>query len=129
MEVTLQINADLQTVEFDCNKLGLKLSSKENNGLSFVDGKLVATKAQDGSTGTGGIMNTPGNGLGPISSLPTDTIGVVGFNSSVSRHKKYDGNNSFIIENDGPVMTKNNGDQMVANGSIAAYMISYASGG
>lgn len=127
-EITLQLNPDLQTIDFNGNKMCLKISAKANNGLSFANGKIVATKAPDGSPGSGGTMNTPGNALGPINASETDSLPTIGFNSSVSRHKKYTGTNTFLQNNDGPVMTKNNDGQMVPNGSVAMYMIYRARG-
>ena len=127
--VKLKINPDLQTVNVDNSKLKLKISSKENNGLSITDGKIVATKAADGSPGSGGTMNTPGNAIGPTDATSSTSLQTVGFNSTVSRHKKYTGTNSWLKSNDGPVMTKLSGSSLVANGSIASYMISRANGG
>ncbi len=127
--VKLKINPDLQTVNVDNSKLKLKISSKENNGLSITDGKIVATKAADGSPGSGGTMNTPGNAVGPTNSTESTSLQTIGFNSTVSRHKKYIGTDSWLKSNDGPVMTKLSGSSLVANGSIASYMISRANGG
>ena len=127
--VKLKINPDLQTVNADNSKLKLKISAKENNGLSITDGKIVATKAADGSPGSGGTMNTPGNAIGPTDATSSTSLQTVGFNSTVSRQKKYTGTNSWIKSNDGPVMTKLSGSSLVANGSIASYMISRANGG
>lgn len=127
--ITLQLNPDSQTVGFSNNKLVLKISAKANNGLSFVDGKIVATKAPDGSGGSGGTMNTPGNAIGPIDATENTSLNKVGFNSTVSRHKKYTGSDNFIQANDGPVMTKNENGQMVPYKSIAHYMILHATGG
>lgn len=127
--VKIKMNPDLLTIKFDNSKLALKISSKENNGLSISNGMIVATKAPDGTPGTGGSMNTPGNGIGPIDATATTSLQTIGFNSSVSRHKKYTGTNSWLKTNDGPVMTKLNGDILVADGSVASYMISRAKGG
>lgn len=127
--VKLKINPDLQTVNADNSKLKLKISAKENNGLSITDGKIVATKAADGSPGSGGTMNTPGNAIGPTDATSSTSLQTVGFNSTVSRHKKYTGTNSWLKSNDGPVMTKLSGSSLVANGSIASYMISRTNGG
>lgn len=127
--VKLKINPDLQTVNADNSKLKLKISAKENNGLSITDGKIIATKAADGSPGSGGTMNTPGNAIGPTDATSSTSLQTVGFNSTVSRHKKYTGTNSWLKSNDGPVMTKLSGSSLVANGSIASYMISRANGG
>ena len=127
--VKLKINPDLQTVNADNSKLKLKISAKENNGLSITDGKIVATKAADGSPGSGGTMNTPGNAIGPTDATSSTSLQTVGFNSTVSRHKKYTGTNSWLKSNDGPVMTKLSGSSLVANGSIASYMISRANAG
>lgn len=126
--IVLKLNPDNKAIGFSGNKLCIKISSKPNNGLSFITGILTATKAPDGSGSSGGTMNTPGNGIGPISSTPSTTLDILGMNSSVSRHKKYTGGNTFIRENDGPVMTKLNNGSLVSNGSIASYMISYAGG-
>lgn len=127
-EVKLQLNPDNLTLEFDNNKIKVKRSTKENNGLSFVNGKLVATKAPDGSGGTPGSSNTSGNAIGPITADATTPLPVVGFNSTVSRHIRYTGVDEFIIENDGPVMTRMDGDHLLVDGSIAAYMITHEGG-
>lgn len=126
--VRLKINPDLQTIDVDNSKLKLKISSKENNGLSITDGKIVATKAEDGSPGSGSTMNTPGNAIGPIDATSSTSLRIIGFNSTVSRHKKYTGTDSWLKINDGPVMTKLSESSLVADGSIASYMISHANG-
>lgn len=124
-----KINPDLQSIEFDNSKLCLKISSKANNGLSTTLNMIIATKAPDGSPGSGGTMNTPGNAIGPVDATSSTSLQTVGFNSTVSRHKKYTGTDSWLKSNDGPVMTKLSGSSLVANGSIASYMISRANGG
>ena len=126
--ITLKLNPDNVSIGFDGNKMCLKLSTKENNGLSFVDEKVVATKAPDGQ-GTVGTMNTSGNAIGPTDASDSDPLIKVGFNSTVTRHQKYTGDDTFLRANDGPVMTKNENGAMVENKSIASYMISYAGGG
>jgi hypothetical protein len=128
MNIDFRLNPDDQTIGFSGNKMCLKISSKANNGLSFNNGKIVATKAPDGTPGSGGTMNTPGNALGPINSTETDSLAIVGFNSSVSRHQKYTGEDTFLKANDGPVMTKLEGDHLKPNASIAIYMIMHAGG-
>ena len=120
--IQLKINADNQSIGFSGNKLCLKISSKANNGLSFSNGKLIGTKAADGSSGSGGSMNTPGNGLGPVNSTESTSLEKVGFNSTVSRKKKYTGTNQFINDNDGPVIAKFDGSGNLTR-SIALYMI------
>ncbi len=125
--IEIRVNPDNKSIGFSGNKLSLKVSSKANNGLSIINGKLVATKAANGSA-SGGTMNTPGNALGPTNSTASTSLTTLGFNSTVSRHQKYSGNNQFLIDNDGPVMTKLQGSNIVANGSIASYMISHAGG-
>lgn len=127
--IKITLDPDGQTIGFSNNSMVLKLSAKANNGLSFSNGKLVATKAPDGSGGSGGTMNTPGNAIGPVGATENTSLNTVGFNSTVSRHKKYTGTNSWLQANDGPVMTKNSNGQMVPNGSIAHYMILHATGG
>ena len=127
-EIILRLKPDLQTIDFNGNKMCLKISAKANNGLSFVNGKLIATKAPDGTPGSGGTMNTPGNALGPITATESTYLQTIGFNSSVSRHKKYTGADTFLQDNDGPVMTNNYNGEMVPNGSIATYMIALAGG-
>lgn len=126
--ITLKLDTDNTTIGFNGNKMCLKLSQKANNGLSFVDGKIVATKAPDGQS-TGGDMNTSGNAIGPVDATDTDPLVKVGFNATVTRHQKYTGDDAFLLANDGPVMTKNENGVVVANKSIAAYMIAYAGGG
>jgi hypothetical protein len=126
--VVLKINADETTVGFDGNKVCLKISAKAYNGLSFNDGKIVATKAADGTGGDPATSNKPGNGIGPVTADADTYLGIVGYNSTVSRHKKYTGTDRFIQENDGPVMTKMDGDHLMAGASIAAYMIGSVGG-
>ena len=126
--IRLQINVDNQTVTFNGNKLCLKISSKENNGLSIVDGKLVATKAPDGTPGSGGTMNTSGNAIGSVNASPVAPLGKICFNASVSRHQKYTGTDTLLRVNDGPVMSKLSGNTLESNKSVAAYMIIYAGG-
>lgn len=124
--ITLKTNPDNHTIIFDNNKMTLKLSSKVHNGLSFSGSNLVATKAPDGESGSVGTMNTPGNGIGPTDATSTTALTKVGLNSTVSRHEKYSGNDTFIQDNDGPVMTKVLNGSLVPNQSIASYMISYS---
>ena len=101
-----KINPDLQTIEFDNSKLCLKISSKANNGLSTTLNMIIATKAPDGSPGSSGTMNTPGNAIGPIDATSSTQLQTVGFNSTVSRHKKYTGTDSFLKNNDGVIIIK-----------------------
>lgn len=121
--IKLQIKADNSTVDFNGNKMKLKISSKENNGLSIVDGKLVATKAPDGEGGSGGTMNTPGNALGPSDATESTSLSKIGCNSTVSRHQKYDGSDRFIMNNDGPVMSVVEDHVLVPEISVASFMI------
>lgn len=126
--IKLELNPDMQTLGFSGNKMCIKISSKENNGLIFKDGKIFARKAANGTDGWGGTMNTSGNAIGPITSTETDHLETIGFNSSVSRHKKYTGSNSFLKDNDGPVMTLLEEGSLKEKGSIASYMILYSGG-
>lgn len=121
--IKIQIKADNSTIDFNGNKLKLKLSSKTNNGLSFNNGKLVGTKAPDGEGGSGGTMNTPGNGIGPINATESTSLSKVGCNSTVSRRKKYNGSDRFITNNDGPVMAVVNNGTLTQQASIASFMI------
>lgn len=125
--IKLQIKADNSTVDFNGNKLKLRISSKENNGLSIVDGQLVATKAPDGEGGSGGTMNTPGNALGPSDATESTSLSKIGCNSTVSRHQKYDGSDRFIMNNDGPVMSVVD-HVLVTEISVASFMIYKARG-
>ena len=110
---------------FNNNKLELKISATENNGLDIVDGKLTATKAPDGTPG-GGSMNLPGNGVGPTDATSSTALGLVGLNPTVSRKKKAPSSASASVKSwDGPVMAKVTSSTYVASGSIAEYMISY----
>ena len=110
---------------FDDNKLVVKISKTANNGLSIVNGKLVATKAPDGTPG-GGTMNLPGNAIGPTTASSTTALGTVGLNKTVSRKQKAGSNQSqFVKDSDGPVMTKVSNGSLVSNKSIASYMIRY----
>lgn len=126
--IILKLNPDMKTLGFSGNKICVQISSKENNGLSFKDGKIVATKATNGTPGWEGTMNTPGNAIGPITAMETDSLPILGFNSSVSRHKKYTGDDEWLKENDGPVMTCLEGKSLKDKGSIASYMILHAGG-
>lgn len=129
METIIKMNVDNRTTGFTDSKLCVKISSKENNGLSIVNGVITATKAPDGSSSESENMNTSGNGIGPINVDASTPLSTVGFNSTVSRHKKYTGDDQWLKDNDGPVMTKVSGSSLVANSSIASYMIAYANGG
>ena len=91
--------------------------------------RIFTASNPDGSGGSGGTMNTPGNAIGPVDVTENTSLNTVGFNSTVSRHKKYTGTNSWLRTNDGPVMTKNSNGQMVPYGSVAHYMILLAIGG
>ncbi len=123
-QIKININVDHQTVNIDNNnKITLKISSKANNGLSIVDGKLVGTKAPDGEGGSGGTMNTPGNGLGPINATSTSSLSRIGCNSTVSRHQKYVGSDTFLRNNDGPVMCKVENNTLTTQASVASFMI------
>lgn len=127
--ITISLNPDDRSIGFNNNKMQLKISPDANNGLSFENGKIVAKIGPRGDS-SAGQMNVSGNGIGPIN-IPDieDPLPTVGFNSSVSRHKKYGGDNAFLKENDGPVMTRLDGNTLVANGSIASWMIKRATGG
>lgn len=122
-----KVVVDENTITTDANgKLKLKLSAAANNGLSFdASGNLIATPGS--SSGTG-IFNIPGNGIGPVDGHDTDQLDTVGMNSTVTRHKKYDGGNTFIQDNDGPVMSKLNGTA-IATDCIAYFMIPHNNGG
>lgn len=123
-EINLQLNPDNKSLGFDSNKLCVKISPDSDNGLSIDgNGDVVATKAPDGDPGTGGTMNTPGNALGPSNATATTPLRIIGCNTTVSRHKKYSGSDTFIQDNDGPVMTKLSNQTLVTNASIAAWMI------
>lgn len=121
--IRLRLNPDQSSLGFNNNKLVLKISSKTNNGLSLSGGKLIATKAPDGASGSGGTMNTPGNALGPTTATENTSLPKVGCNSTVSRHKKYSGTDTFITENDGPVITKVVNESLPRESSIASFMI------
>ena len=131
MSIKLQINVDNQTVTFSGNKLTLKISAKANNGLSLANGKIIATKAPDGESGSGGTMNTAGNALGPLDATSSTSLPRVGFNSTVARKKKYAPpvgayEDPWIKNNDGPVMAKFVSGTL--SNCIAAHMITYAGG-
>lgn len=121
--IKIKIKTDNSTLESNNNKLKLRISSKENNGLSIVDGKLVGTKAPDGEGGSGGTMNTPGNALGPTSATESTSLSKIGCNSTVSRHQKYDGFDRFVMDNDGPVMSVVEDRTLVPEISVASFMI------
>lgn len=123
----LKLFVDEQTIKINNNgKAELKLSADTDNGLSFdANGKLIATKSAGGGSSDG---NTPGNAIGPLDVTSSQKLPILGFNSSVSRHKKYPGTDAWIRNNDGPVMTKmENGD--LSQNCVASYMILYAGGG
>ena len=121
MKLALSVDDETLTINNE-NKVEIKISADANNGLSFDNnGKLIATKAGGGSSSG---ANTPGNAIGPATTDTTAStpLSILGFNSSVSRHKKYTGTDPFIHENDGPVMTSfENGS--LSTQCIAQYMI------
>ena len=124
----IQLFVDEQTIKINNNgEAELKLSADADNGLSFDEnGKLIATKGSGSSSSSDG--NTPGNAIGPIDTTSSQKLPILGYNSSVSRHKKYTGSDPWIKNNDGPVMTKlENGD--LSQNCVASYMIAYAGGG
>lgn len=124
----LKLFVDEQTIKINNNgKAELKLSADADNGLSFdANGKLIATKSAGGGSDSDG--NTPGNAIGPIDATSSQKLPILGYNSSVSRHKKYSGSDPWIKNNDGPVMTKlENGG--LSQDCVASYMIAYTGGG
>lgn len=101
--MVLKVLVDNIVIVSDNGVLKLKLSSAAEQGLSFdAEGNLIGTPG----TASGGVKNKPGNAIGPTTAAVTDTLDIVGMNSTVSRHMKYTGGSAFIRENDGPVMTK-----------------------
>ena len=131
---TLQLSPDMKSMNFFNNKLCIEISQKENNGLSTHNGSLRGFSGPDGPDGDPGTMNVPGNALGPYNATESTPLKIIGFNNTVSRHKRYTGSDEFVKDNDGMVMTKleetqDHTHQLVPNGSIAAYMISYAQNG
>ena len=118
----LQVTVDSNTITFDEHgAMKLKLSADPNQGLSFdASGNLIATP---GSSSGSGIFNLPGNGIGPSDNNDMSvTIDIVGMNSTVSRHKKYTGQSTFIHDNDGVVISKLSGGN-IASDCVAYYMI------
>lgn len=65
----------------------LKISPDDQNGLSFNENKIRADKGPKGSSGSGGISNTPGNG---ISGVPNESVYIIRCNSTVSRRVNND---------------------------------------
>lgn len=119
----IKVNVDNKSIESDSNnKLKLKLSTQQNQGLSFdANGKLTATKAEPVPPSPTSTVNTPGNGIGPTSYESTKPLYIVGMNSTVSRHQSYTGTNTFIKNNDGVVMTTMQNGNVV--GGLAYYML------
>ena len=128
-KINIEIKVDDASIHFENNALALKISNETVNGIPnglFIDseGRLAAKRGAKGDSGAaGGATNISGNGIGPIGAGDNDPLITVGFNSSVSRHKKYTDTDIFLKNNDGPVMTKMNGNTLVDKGSIASYMI------
>lgn len=62
------IDYDSNAISIDNhNGLSLKISSEKDNGLSYdSEDKIIATKGPDGTLGTGGTSNIPGNGIDGI---------------------------------------------------------------
>lgn len=123
----LQVTVDSNTITFDEHgAMKLKLSSAENQGLSFdSSGNLIATP---GSSSGSGIFNIPGNCIGPADNNDMSTLlDIVGMNSTVSRHKKYEGQSEFIRANDGVVISKLSGNT-IASDCVAYYMINAGGG-
>lgn len=123
----LQVTVDSKTITFDEHgAMKLKLSSAENQGLSFdSSGNLIATP---GSSSGSGIFNIPGNCIGPADNNDMSiTLDIVGMNSTVSRHKKYEGQSEFIRANDGVVISKLSGNT-IASDCVAYYMINAGGG-
>ena len=116
--MVLKVLVDESTITFDSNGvMKLKLSSYPNQGLSFdASGNLIATPGS--SSGTG-IFNLSGNAIGPVDAAMDLPLEIVGMNSTVSRHKKYDGTSAFIHNNDGVVMTK------FTNGALDEHCVAY----
>ncbi len=120
-----KVIVDESSITSENDVLKLKLSNEPNQGLSFdSSGNLIATPGT--SSGTG-IYNTSGNAIGPTNAGMSDPLNVVGMNTTVSRHQKYTGMDSFIHDNDGPVMTKLTGNT-IANDCIAYFMINAGGG-
>lgn len=79
----IAINYDSKVISMDDKKrLALKISAAENNGLSYgSSNKVMAKKGPDGTMGTGGTSNLPGNG---IDGIVGQGIGIVRCNKTVS---------------------------------------------
>jgi hypothetical protein len=123
--MVFKVIVDNETIRSDNGVLKLKLSGDADQGLSFdSSGNLIATPGS--SSGTG-IYNVSGNGIGPTTAAMDEGLQIVGANSTVSRHLKYTGSSSFVINNDGPVMTKLNGNS-IATDCIAYAMIPHGGG-
>lgn len=85
----IDINTNEKVFEKDSDgAISVKISGKENNGLSLNDsGQIKVSKGKDGKPGTGGTPNYPGNG---IAGTPGQPIPTLQFNNTVSRIKKGD---------------------------------------
>lgn len=121
--MSIKVNVDNTTVVSDANnKLSLKLSSRQNQGLSFdANGKLIATRATPVDPTILPNANTPGNGVGPASYDSSHVLYFVGANETVSRHQSYPAFDSFIKNNDGVIMsTVENG---YITGGLAYYIL------
>lgn len=80
--LNFSIKYDPKVFEIKDNKYYIRISNKENNGLSFSNGVIKATKAPDGIDGAGGTMNQPSNA---IAGTPKQGIKTIRCNSSVTR--------------------------------------------
>lgn len=130
----LRVNVDTKSIRYNNeNGLEVKISPDEHNGLSIVDGKIIATKAADGEGGSGGTMNICGNAIGPETAHDTDTISIAGMNRSVSRHVKCTDTTlthyNYIHNNEGAVMVALDDDNEIDQNCVAYYMIHNNNGG
>lgn len=123
--MVFKVIVDNSTIISDNGVLKLKLSGAADQGLSFdSSGNLIATPGS--SSGTG-IYNVSGNGIGPTAAVMDEELQIVGANPTVSRHVKYTGSSAFLMNNDGPVIIKLNGDSL-ATDCIAYAMIPHGGG-
>lgn len=79
----ISVNYDPKIITLDeKHRLALRISSAKDNGLSYnSSGQIIAKKGPDGTMGTGGTSNFPGNG---IDGVVGQGVGIVRCNKTVS---------------------------------------------
>lgn len=113
MKITIDYDSNVISID-NKNGLSLEISSEEDNGLSYnSEDKIIATKGPDGTLGTGGTSNIPGNG---INGIVGQGVNIIRCNKTVSTKVdlKCDNftyiNTHRVIENILSQMNKGDGD-------------------